>query len=195
MRYILDLEPHDREGPFAQLTGKLCDRDGRPLENLEKPVAVNEIRKGVDVRDVGEAYVATRNRDRLGDHLWYRVHGNPAFSVEVASAIDRAELAVDPTVYRWPLHVLSASSGTLRRDYVFFWAMKLWPVLDLARADVEFFPGTDVISDVKRWVFDEGETPPYDLFRTSYFRWIASERMRQVIIIGRYTGFSFIPVA
>jgi hypothetical protein len=107
--------------------------------------------------------------------------------------MDRAGLVIDPSVYRWPLHVVSASSGTPQNEYVVLWAMKRRPVIDLAKSDVEFFPGTEVISDVRRWVFDEDETPSYDLFATSYFRWITSERMREVILGGGYSGFSFVP--
>ena len=194
MKYLLDLCVHDREGPFAQLTNKLHDRSGRPLENMEMPVAVHEIRKGMDVRDVEEAYLSVRPQDRLADHLWYRVRGNPCFSEEVVSALDGAGLSIDPAVYRLPLYVTSRRGGPVRRRYFILWATQRRHVLNLARAEVTLFPGTDVIQKVNRWVLDPAETPDFDLFATPYFEWIASARLKDLVERERFSGFSFVPL-
>ena len=187
---VVEVVPHDEAGPFEQITSPLVDADGTPLEDDERPVGVDEIRRGLRVQDLNEAYVQVRPRARLGDLLWYRVRGNVVMSKKALAAFDAAGVIIDQSIYRCPLHLVCDDDAS-PLDYVLLWATRRWNVLDLTSADVEFFRGTEVIRRVRRWALDNGSMPGVDLFATEHYEWLASERVQEVVRARGLCGYRF----
>jgi hypothetical protein len=189
--YLVEPAPYDNHGPFGLLSGPITDREGKRLESAEAPVQLHEVRKGVDVRSVGDAYLSVGKKKRIGDCLCYRWWRTIIVSRRVIDALDAAGIAQHPAVYRWRLNL----DFNQPREYCILWPTRLWQVLDLGQSRVEFYSGTNVVYEVKHWVLDESRIPSADLVPTEYKAWIASERVKNVIDRHGFTGFMFTAVA
>jgi hypothetical protein len=189
--FLFEAAASDSGGPFAELPQNVLDRHGEPMDSYEPYDGPNQVRRGVHVRDAGDAYLRVSPRRRVGDVLCYAYHGCLACSQQMMTAVDTAGLAIDPDLYRWPLH-LTDMKGRPLRDYLFLWPLKRWPVLDMLQAEVEYSANPEILRKVVRWVLDETALPPFDLIATSHsFQWLASDRFKRTVESNGVTGAAF----
>jgi hypothetical protein len=92
-----------------------------------------------------------------------------------------------------PLDVLNRK-GTKVADYQVPFRPMMHPVFDYVHAKYDYLRGTQVIEKIRQWVLDGSALPSLDLFYSDNYRWIVSQRFRDVIEGSGFTGFQFDPV-
>jgi len=82
--------------------------------------------------------------------------------------------------------------GKLMGEYYFALHHAEVDALDYDRSEFNYFHGEPkMIRDVKKWGFNEGKLPGFDIFRSKYRYWIGTEEARRAIKEAQLTGFDF----
>jgi len=67
-------------------------------------------------------------------------------------------------------------------------------ILDLGRANIEYYSGGKAIAKVNEWVLDQQRIPPFDLFGSASYTWIVSDVVKHVFEDNDVTNVSLEPI-
>jgi hypothetical protein len=196
-RFILSIDTECGDGGhYTPIDSPIEDAQGQRLSSglPGRPLRPWEIQEGLDVRTAASGYLPVPGRGRYGDLLWYRMRGNLFLSARALSVLDRAGIRFDTELHRWPVFLINRQSRNVVALYHALWAVKRHEVLDPARSDIEYMVDGRTIRRVRRWAFDESQTPDFDVFATEALRFIVSARFREVAEDVRLSGMRFLPV-
>jgi len=79
-------------------------------------------------------------------------------------------------------------------DYWLVVPLEEFSTLDLARSKYSFFPGTRVVGQVEKWVFEAHRIPSCDLFRANR-DWFISRRAKELLEEEGMSGMALEPVS
>lgn len=81
-------------------------------------------------------------------------------------------------------------------DYFLCYVTHRYSCIDVAKSQCIFYPGTSIVSRIRRWVLDESLLPvKVSLFRIEpHGQWIATEEVLDDVMLEGLNGFEFIPI-
>ena len=136
---------------------------------------------------VEHAYAVKRRKRPLGD--WIATTGGWLVLTERTTKLFRQFRVCDSI--RWvPLTVVDRQRKALLEGTLLY-GRKRWDVLDLIHSEYDYYPNTDVICHISKWVLRPDDVPRFDVFYTDQVRWICSARMHDAIVDEGLTGFEF----
>jgi len=138
--------------------------------------------------EVRHAYALKRRLRPLAD--WISIVGGWLALSEKASGVFR-DFKVCESVQWVPLTVHDRREKPLTEGTLFY-GFKRWEILDLVKSEYTYYPETDVIHKVQKWVLCDEEIPPLDAFRLRQHHWVISASLHDAIISADLTGFSFL---
>ena len=105
------------------------------------------------------------------------------------------ELRICPTVSWVPVEV----NNTRTNDKHTYWLAdrvraEEHDVLDYTRSEYSYFPDTEIIQTVSKWVLDNTELPEFDMFFSTHNRWLTTKSFRDTCEKHGLEGFEFRPV-
>lgn len=105
-----------------------------------------------------------------------------------------SNLTIDPRVPVIPATIFNRVGREIA-TYYYMYSLSTWDVIDYARAEVTYVPGTTVAFDVQKWVLRHESIPKLDLFLCETFKWIATENVKECFDRLKISGCQFVPIA
>ena len=191
--------PQFRSKPFADLAGScLYDNARQPIVEGGRGVGLYEIGVGqCDVRICSDIYMVPPSLSSIrklgiGDCMAYRIRGHYPISRKAYQCLSGSEIKSDSdTILVW-LHVVDSKWEDVVEPYCIMWTIPKINILDRKQSVVRLYPGTDVIAEVKRYVFCR-EQFQWDLLRAkdACGHWFANQKVKDALGAGECEGFRF----
>lgn len=190
--YLLGHAVADSGEIFAQLPQHVVGADRKSFYFGERELGPGEVRKGLHVRNAGDAYLEVRPGRHLADLLTYTFSGSLILRHRVVEKMAAEGVRAVETAFRWSLHIVEPKSRKIWDEYIILWPLERHDVLDHGRAKVRYYPGTQVIWEIEQWAINLNAVPEADLFPAEdSLKWICTAKFRSVIEKHRFSGFDF----
>lgn len=190
-----------RGNPYTSLGEfNVSDSDGNRLDKINdysrRPLLnPYEIGQDKDVRELKELHLhIPLDKPNLPDILDCQFRGNLVISSCCFKIFQENNIVLNSMVIPVDLFITQEDTGLKLGHYKLLWSVMRSRILDMDKSIVKRYR-TGSIATISYWAIKKDWIPDVDLFCASELpRWIASERLRHVVLEANLGGFDFKPV-